>query len=530
MNGVCSIAWHPTDNTVALTTNDGRFYTFRNPVPSSLEGALKLPTQPSPLINPPTTRTEIRRTTRSSRSPSPNPLDSYLGALSDDDDFLIDDDNAGYAEPSRKRPAPVDATTGASDPKRRAFGLWSPEIHEPFQPASTPWRNKRRYLCLNMVGFVWTVDQDTHHTVTIEFHDRETFRDVHFTDPYRYDKACLTEHGAVFSCPPDEKSGLVSIYYRPHETWTTRAEWRIFLPAGEEVVSLALSEHYIIACTSTGYVRVYSLYGIPIRVSRQKHLPSVTCACSGDYLITLGNGPVGVDGKTSLLYTIENIRRDETLQQNDIVALPPGGSVKNVFFSEAGDPYIYDSEGVLLVLQHWRTPGSARWTPMLDTKLLDRLAEGTKTESYWPVAVAQDRFHCIILKGTETSPYFPRPLLSEFEFKVPVPPQAEALEELAMREGVLLSLAEEAASGRVLTGDEAREMTEREVRIDRALLQVLAMCCKEEELGPRAVEVAGLCRSARTREMGVKVAVRFGREGVARRLRELEEEEGSMEE
>ena len=45
---------------------------------------------------------------------------------------------------------------------------------------------------LNLTGFVWTVDQDTHHTVTVKFYDREYHRDFHFTDPYLYDKACLS--------------------------------------------------------------------------------------------------------------------------------------------------------------------------------------------------------------------------------------------------------------------------------------------------------------------------------------------------
>ena len=47
---------------------------------------------------------------------------------------------------------------------------------------------------LNLVGFAWTVDQDTHHTVTVEFYDREFHRDFHFTDPYLYDKACLSKY------------------------------------------------------------------------------------------------------------------------------------------------------------------------------------------------------------------------------------------------------------------------------------------------------------------------------------------------
>jgi hypothetical protein len=52
---------------------------------------------------------------------------------------------------------------------------------------------------LNLTGAVWTVDQETHHTVTVEFYDREAHRDFHFTDPYMYDKACLSESFPHFS-------------------------------------------------------------------------------------------------------------------------------------------------------------------------------------------------------------------------------------------------------------------------------------------------------------------------------------------
>ena len=68
--------------------------------------------------------------------------------------------------------------------------------------------------------------------------------------------------------------------------------------------------------------------------------------------------------------------------------------------------------------------------PLLDTKQLSRLASGRKTESYWPVAVADNKFHCIILKGGDQYPYLPRPLLSEFDFKIPLSnPKPEADEE-----------------------------------------------------------------------------------------------------
>ena len=73
---------------------------------------------------------------------------------------------------------------------------------------------------LNLTGFVWTVDQDTHHTVTVEFYDREFHRDFHFTDPYLYDKACLS---MLFSC---------NLTYRMLNS--SRRKWHlVLLPSGE---------------------------------------------------------------------------------------------------------------------------------------------------------------------------------------------------------------------------------------------------------------------------------------------------------
>lgn len=41
-------------------------------------------------------------------------------------------------------------------------------------------------------------------------------------------------------------------------------------------------------------------------------------------------------GTTELTYSIEDILNDEMIQDGDTVALPPGGHLKSVFFSEEG--------------------------------------------------------------------------------------------------------------------------------------------------------------------------------------------------
>lgn len=102
------------------------------------------------------------------------------------------------------------------------------------------------------------------------------------------------------------------------------------------MLALALSESYIVAITSKDYVRVYTLFGTPFRVYRQKS-QAVTCSAWRDYIMTIGNGPVSADGRqTTLQYTVENVKRDEICQNEDVVALPSGAQLQSVFFSDMG--------------------------------------------------------------------------------------------------------------------------------------------------------------------------------------------------
>ncbi|KAI4174667.1 MAG: hypothetical protein LQ348_006340 [Seirophora lacunosa] len=505
-SGVINFAWHPHDNIFSFVTSEGELFIYPNFLSAENLKILQQPLQPAPFIHDP-----LSDTSGNARKTLVNV--DLLGPQSggEEEDFVEDDDGAGYLE----------GWTGRMSKE---------EVH--IQHGS-----QRRYLCLNLTGFVWTVDQDTHHTVTVEFYDREQHRDFHFTDPYLYDKACLNESGTLFSCPSSGENPA-TVFYRPHETWTARADWRTQLPAGEDVTSISLSDSYIVVTTTTDYVRVFTLFGTPFRVYRQKSSPTVTCASWRDYVLTMGNGSVGGNGCTKLLYTIENVKRDEVCQSEDIVALTDNAQIKSVFFSDNGDPCIYDSSGTLLILQHWRTPGQAHWVPLLDTTTLDRLAGGRKEESYWPVAVAQDKFHCIILKGGEQYPYFPKPLLSEFDFKIPCTTavvdessnasagEGPRLEESFVRASLMLSLLDDLVSATNASHGQRTELSRREIEVDKVLLQLLNVECREgEERGMKALEIVGLMkdRSGKMLEAAGKVAGRYGRLVLQEKINELAE-------
>ncbi|OAA46206.1 WD40 repeat-like-containing domain protein [Metarhizium rileyi] len=575
-SNVIDLAWHPSKNILSFATTDGEVFIYPDFLSDQYSPLLKLNTQPAPFIHDPLSeisgnRQQLPINSHKDQSIPTRPrrgslasIESLLDDDGDDDGFVIDDDGAGYTVGrGSKRGREPDDVFG--DPANKRVHLMQAQHHDSFQPGSTPWMGNRKYLCLNLIGFVWTVDQDSHHTVTVEFYDHEFHRDFHFTDTFLYDKACLNERGTLFSSPPKDDAAAY-IFYRPHESWTQRSDWRTQLPKGEAVTAMSLSESFITITTSANYVRVFTLFGTPYRVYRPKSSPMVTCASWRDYVLTIGNGPLGSNGTARLHYTIENVKRDEICQNEDTVALPEGATLKSVFFSDIGDPCIYDSTGTLLTLLHWRQPSRACWVPILDTKLLSRLASGRKNESYFPIAAADNKFHCIILKGGDKYPYFPRPLLSEFEFSIPLVSPSEVkktknddpkngedeamtedkdddededsetrkLEQQFMLKGI------QAAQLRDLVDSTSGNHTQRsllsrmELEIDKTLLQLLAVECRQgEDRGMRALEMVELMRdrTGRMMEAAGKVAERYGRAVLGEKIREIGEKRvGGMDE
>lgn len=578
---VLAMAWHPTENILSYTNTEGHLYIHTDFVPEEHVEILRRPIQPAPYFhdpsegraNGPTTNATNGAThvlpERRARAASADSLDDLLGDEFRDDDldmqdeaddgFVVDDDGAGYTNGHGKRTnnhlGPLESTS-----KRRPTApAFQPQIHEAFQPGGTPWRGNRRLLCCSLLGYVSTISQEaSHYTVEVRFYNDREYTNVRFTDVFGYDKAALTEHGALFSCQPKEDTPAM-IYYRPHETWTTRSDWRTNLPAGESVTAIALSDSYVVVTTSTNYVRIYSLFGLPVRVYRQKASPAVTCAAWCDYVLTIGNGSVSGDGTCQLLYTIENIKRDEVFQSEDLVALPPNTTLTSVFFSADGEPYIYDSDGVLLTLLRWRTNGQARWVPMLDTKCLSRRAGGGKQESYWPVSVSQDAdgkhvFHCMIIKGSEKYPTNPPPMLSEFPLEIPLSSsidirrkeqardedtmsddedgakKSESKQQQHEQEYILSSVLHtqlsETLSHMRPTAHQKQDLVKLDVTIDRSLLQLLALeCLAGEDRGMKALELVTLMRdsSGKMMELAGKVAERYNRDVLREKIQELAE-------
>ena len=150
----------------SFATSDGEVYIYADFVIPDFAPLLEKTLQPAPFIHDPLG--EISGNTRKSntngvkdiletrlkRRGTPDSLDEILGSEGEgheEDDFVIDDDGAGYAlgvNDFGKRSNGHFGDIDGVDPKRRAtYQTWKPRIYRSFQPGSTPWRGNRKYLC-----------------------------------------------------------------------------------------------------------------------------------------------------------------------------------------------------------------------------------------------------------------------------------------------------------------------------------------------------------------------------------------------
>lgn len=205
-------------------------------------------------------------------------LEGDVEMMSDMDDFVIDDDGAGYVEERNgavggqartmvrtatsrgKIYRPYNQTMAQLYSSLYNLGPVHRLTEQPrFQPGATSFRHmdpanpsipregERRYLAFNMFGVVYTIYQGTHSVVSVEFHNQSNHRNFHFSDYMHYTMAAIGEEGAVFavaggdSKPVDddiednETAKASVLHYRPLSNWAGGSEWTVYLPAGEDV-------------------------------------------------------------------------------------------------------------------------------------------------------------------------------------------------------------------------------------------------------------------------------------------------------
>ncbi|KAH8119330.1 WD40 repeat-like protein [Phellopilus nigrolimitatus] len=401
-----------------------------------------------------------------------------------------------------------------------------------FQPGSTPFQNKRRYLSFNNIGVVEVIDQDTHHIVNVEFHDQTTRKNYHFTDPFKYDLAAVGERGIVYACPP-EAGHPARVHYKPFSTWATHGEWTYTLPPGERAVAVAAGgtpptralrtlqeadvegNGYVAIATDAGVVRFFSGGGLQRGPVWALDGDLIAMVAGRDYVFVVHReGGTSLDGNQNLKYTL---RTSDTFRVMHTGRLPvnKGKTLKWIGISDEGAPVIYDSSERIMMLEHFRFTAQGSWAVLLDATQLARRAG--KDESYWPIGVTKSIMMCIILKGREGYPGFPRPLAQEIDMTMPYldmdDPEAQKAERVA-REGILLDHLRDALDEDTLTSE---DISKTELDLDKELILVIQLACKHDRL-QRALDAAKLLHHAASLEGALKIADFYHLAGLREKL------------
>ncbi|WVQ75997.1 hypothetical protein IAR50_005633 [Cryptococcus sp. DSM 104548] len=486
---ISALAFSPIANLLAFTSLDGSFHRWSDPISSDLA---------DPVSDDVARQKKLDKLLDDDFGDDDGEIQEKGEDLGDDDLFgddawIVDDDGKyiGYGKDEEEKP-------------RGRTAVAVSRAQEAFEPGSTSFRNKKRYLAFNMIGVIDVTDQETHNVVNVEFHDKSARRGYHFQDHHKYTLAYLGEQGIVYACAADDEQPSI-VHYRPYDSWTTQADWQVELTPGENAVCVAAGgganpEEWmgsVIVATSKGYVRFLTASGV------QRYLWSlgqdvVTMAAGrGEVVVVHREGPA-VDGCQNLRYTLLDLDTFDIIQEGKI-PLQQKIELDWIGFTSEGIPAIYDSAGLLSVLDRHRRPGQARWVPLFDTTSLAR--DGRK-EAYWPVGVSSTHMSCIILKGLEVEPWFPRPLLQEIELHMPMlnmDEQPGKVEESLARGSLTLT------NLSPIDPEASYIKKETEVTLDKEILQLIQGACKADNL-QRALDLARLVYQPETVKAASSIA------------------------
>jgi chromosome transmission fidelity protein 4 len=158
-----------------------------------------------------------------------------------------------------------------------------------------------------------------------------------------------------------------------------------------------------------------------------------------------------------------------------------------------------------------------RWIPLLDTNTLAR-RQG-KEESYWPIGLSGNLLMCLILKGREEYPAWPRPLVQELEVQLPIlnlhEPQGLE-EEKYVRDSILLGWNKDALVDAVLTTD---EIAKGELALDKGLIKLMQIAIKADQL-QRAHDIVRLMHHSTSLDMALKMAQFYHLLGLEEKIKE----------
>ncbi|KAJ7218083.1 hypothetical protein GGX14DRAFT_495522 [Mycena pura] len=517
---VTQLAFSPSENLIAWTTNDGTFSRWLKPISLTHPD----PVEPLPGLKP------------SNQDVADVKPVSIIG--DDDDDMFGTNIDGIEVIPDNISEASQDWIDEDQDKGDLDTGghivkemVSITKAQPPFQPGATPMLQTKRFLAINALGFIEiTAVPNTDRTlVDVKFFDESKMNIPPFADEFGYDLGYLGERGALFASKPRADHDA-RVHYKPYADNNPPLDWTYMLRPTCKVLGIAAGglpssdskrQIYdgdldgfgnIVVATTDGDLTFLSGTGRERRVM----------GLGGDFLSMVAGhewvfvvhrvGSTTIDGSQNLSYSLINFD-DFSVRQRDFLPIPKGHLLKWIGITEEGAPAMYDTTGRIHILTKYRIPHHASWARMMDTNHLER--KKGKDESYWPISIFGSTLLCFILKGTERYPKHPLPLPQELPIEMPFRTENKA-EEKVERDTVLLEILRDGLDDQLIN----EEISKTEQLMDKELVLLIQQACKINNI-PRAVELAKLIHNSRFLDSVVKIAQFYRFDGMMEKIQAL---------
>ena len=479
-------------------------------------------------------------------------------------DFVIDDDGAGYVE----TPEQIAQRQQSRLPSNGTSSALSHQIQRKldqvldapitFQPGETPFhkpesntsfaptQGERRYMAYNLIAAVTTIFESDHSVINVEFHDQSEYRNYHFSDSLNFSMAAISSVGAIYAVEgkdapqktkrlnadgeetsdeedsddeddPSKQDVPSTLYFRPNN-WGTDKDWTVHMLPGEDVVSVAINRVSVVATTSLGYVRIFSTSGIQRHVFSLSNVVSIA-AMTDLALLVYSTGP-GYKNQQNLKCLLINTETNE-IYQDKAIHLTANSVISWVGFSETNQAAIYDSSNVMFVLANQRRPDQGTWVPVFDGKA--HALKEKKTEKYWPVGLLRDRLMCVVLRGANEYPFFPRPPIKDIPLSLPLLNQMTEqgqLEEEIVRIQTRNTHERDEAEATNAEAEYEDIFREANTQMDIGLLKLINLACKAEKAS-KALDLTNLLHTSASVDKAIRIAIHYKYTSLAEKMTEI---------
>eukprot|EP00826_Nyctotherus_ovalis_P017650 TRINITY_DN1520_c0_g1_i9.p1 TRINITY_DN1520_c0_g1~~TRINITY_DN1520_c0_g1_i9.p1 ORF type:complete len:676 (+),score=210.29 TRINITY_DN1520_c0_g1_i9:102-2129(+) len=283
---------------------------------------------------------------------------------------------------------------------------------EPFQVNATQYNNSLRFLCWNSVGSITLLSRINSVSISFNFADTTSQRNFIIPDELGVTAAAMCSLGAVLSNAPQDEGeleGVPAVQFVPFHTWRQIKTWKYELGAEEVAKALAIGSHWAAVATSKGYVRVFSHEGVQKRIFCMEGL--VTMCGYENLLAIVYHQSAPLSGSQRMGVRMVDVKDDLRVVLDAPVALSSEATIKWIGFSEEGQLFTYDTDGMLRGLVEYQ---GSFWIPTFDYKLTG--AEG----EFWVVSVLKNSVLGVELKGVYDEPtLLDKEKLKEISFNFP---------------------------------------------------------------------------------------------------------------